>query len=249
MAKKKKSAAQIRRLEQRALKRGETYVPPPPSLKEEEKQQDVEPTKLQEEEENVEQDMEQTELDDDATSKKRRLEIAIRLINELKAIDEKKEQELFKSKDRRSAKRKAEAIAAEESGMPVVELLKWYETQQQKSSETKGSENKNEDPLVVETKRRKAALKLQSALQDIETNAEMKAKDRRSAKRKAEAIAAEESGMSAEELLQWFESQEPKQKDKESNKKQQQQQRNHDPYIAFIGQLSFDTTQEQLLEH
>eukprot|EP00980_Cylindrotheca_fusiformis_P010870 scaffold2466_cov120-Cylindrotheca_fusiformis.AAC.6 len=245
MAKKKKSAAQIRRLEQRALKRGETYVPPPPSPKEE--KQDVEPTKQQEEEENVEQDMEQSELDDDATSKKRRLEIAIRLTNELKTIEEKKE--LFKSKDRRSAKRKAEAIATEESGMPVVELLKWYETQQQqdqqqKSSETKGSEN--EDPLVVETKRRKAAMKLQSALQDIETNAEMKAKDRRSAKRKAEAIAAEESGMSAEELLQWFESQEPKQKDKESNK---QQQRNHDPYIAFIGQLSFDTTQEQLLEH
>jgi RNA recognition motif-containing protein len=209
---KTKSAAQIRRLKERATKRGEKYIPPPPPKEEEPELKTEETTTT-------------------AT------ETASRLTSEVKEIEDNAE---LKSKDRRTAKRKAEAIAASESGMPAEEFLKWYETQKQ--TQSKVAQNKEEDPLVE--KKKQAAIKLQKSVKKMEDNAELKAKDRRSAKRKAEAIATEESGVPAEELLKWFDSQ-PKRKSGKSDKKQ----RNHDPYIAFIGQLSFDTTRDQLVEH
>lgn len=216
---KKKSAAQIRRLEERAAKRGESYVPPPPPPVEESDLEQIDATTT----------TTRTTVDDKAINK--RLEVAAHLTKDLKEIDNNEE---LKAKDRRTAKRKAEAIAAEKSGMKVEDLLKWYETQQ-----TLQPKNEKEDPLVA--KKRKAAMKLQKSLKVIEKDADMKAKDRRTAKRRAEAIATEESKMPAEELLKWFESQpQPKLSDKKKN---------HDPYIAFIGQLSFDTTKAQLLEH
>ena len=91
-----------------------------------------------------------------------------------------------------------------------------------------------------------AANRLQKALKEIEMDETLKAKDRRSAKRKAEAIAVEESKCaSVQELLDWY--QEWCRSNKKTKSKKQQPQ--HDPYIAFVGQLSFNTTKEQLLEH
>ena len=48
--------------------------------------------------------------------------------------------------------------------------------------------------------------RLQTELEEIDSNEELKAKDRRSAKRKAEAIAAEETGFTnITELMEWYE--------------------------------------------
>jgi RNA recognition motif-containing protein len=90
-----------------------------------------------------------------------------------------------------------------------------------------------------------AAKKLKSELEAIDTDEGLKSKDRRSAKRKAEAIAMESTGCQAEELLQWYEKQ--GESKIEGNKDEGSKRRN--PYIVFIGQLSYDTTRESLLQH
>lgn len=218
---KKKSAAQIRRLEKRAVNRGETYecTPPPEEDREETNDEETPNGKSSQPEDNEEI--------------QKRTEIATRLKKELQQIDETQD---LKSKDRRTAKRKAEAIASEEAGVPAAELLEWLE---QNIGGTTAKEEE-EDPMTE--KKKDSAIKLQNALKEIEEDKEMKSKDRRSAKRKAEAIASEDSGMPAEELLVWYE----KMSLKNTNKKSPA---NHDPYIAFIGQLSFETTKEELLQH
>ncbi len=108
------------------------------------------------------------------------------------------------------------------------------------------------------------ARKLVEELKTIETDSILKAKDRRSAKRKAEAIAAEAAGCSAAELIAWF-----GQLEKETTKEEKDsslgneiekldeqvpddtfhQHNGKNPYVVFVGQLSYTTTKEQLLEH
>ncbi|GAX15132.1 nucleolar protein 6 [Fistulifera solaris] len=99
-----------------------------------------------------------------------------------------------------------------------------------------------------------AARQLQQELTSIEKDDTMKAKDRRSAKRKAEAIALEKTGCSADELLAWYKEQKEEDRpETNSNNKKKTEDTQHDkrkiPYILFIGQLSYDTTKESLLQH
>jgi RNA recognition motif-containing protein len=104
-----------------------------------------------------------------------------------------------------------------------------------------------------------AVLQLKNDLAAIESNAELKAKERRSAKRKVEAIAVESCNCSSvEELLQWYETVGKKLEDKqrsisetEENEKKILSASNKKtiPYILFIGQLSYDTTKEGLFQH
>ncbi len=98
-----------------------------------------------------------------------------------------------------------------------------------------------------------AARQLQQELLKIERDESMKAKDRRSAKRKAEAIALEKSGCSAEELLVWYKEQKEDNRPETSNSRNKADDTQTDkrkiPYILFIGQLSYDTTKESLLQH
>ena len=90
--------------------------------------------------------------------------------------------------------------------------------------------------------------------------ADLKAKERRSLKRKAEAIALEESGMaSVPELIEWYEehkteaAEEADAKDDNTTKKKntgdKDEKKHRDPLIAFVGQLSYETTKEELLDH
>jgi RNA recognition motif-containing protein len=105
------------------------------------------------------------------------------------------------------------------------------------------------------TKLQDAAIKLQKELKRIEGDENIKSKERRSAKKKAEAIGTEESGMSTSELLEWFEkhakeSKTHKKHDGEDGKARSSKEKKiQNPYIAFIGQLSYDTTPDNLFEH
>ena len=111
-----------------------------------------------------------------------------------------------------------------------------------------------------------AARKLTKELAEIESNESLKAKERRSAKRKAEAIASEAVGgeCSATDLLEWYKEYQSKHEtagisssSSSGSKKQKKEviagesssQRNKTPYIAFVGQLSFKTTKESLFQH
>ena len=184
---KKKSSAQIRRMEKRAAARGEvyTYVP---------------------------------------SLNTRRIAIAQRLEQELQSID--KDPNLV-SKDRRSAKRKAEAMAAEEAEMTRTEFLEWCENRKKDNPKPRKDHKKEKknSPKSIEgakegqssdskppasqdedTKYQSAAQKLVSELESIDANSEITAKERRSAKRKARAIAAEESGMDVQKLLDMYQS-------------------------------------------
>ena len=101
-----------------------------------------------------------------------------------------------------------------------------------------------------------AAKKLTAEIQRVESCEKLNAKERRSAKRKAEAIALEESGISAEKLLEWYTERGQSDNnvalekgtnvDKEKNGMMKSKTI---PYILFIGQLSYQTTKEELFNH
>ena len=184
------------------------------------------------------------------------IKIATRLLDELSRIDVSTD---LSSKERQSAKQKVEAMAAEEAGVPAVEWMEWYQQHQHQHHDVKEEAPQSQKSTPKETKdpetrkREAAAQKLKKELVTIEGDEAMKAKDRRSAKRKAEAIASEDSGMTAQDLLDWYESilqsrMEEKKKDI-SSMTVVDKKRNHDPYIAFVGQLSFDTTADELYQH
>jgi RNA recognition motif-containing protein len=109
------------------------------------------------------------------------------------------------------------------------------------------------DPAMVA--RREIALKLEVTLKELEEDNDLKAKDRRSEKRKAKALAAEEAGIPADELLEWFDGikaaeKGTKTKDgKKMSNPSNDEQHKLNPYIAFVGQLSFKTTKEALYSH
>jgi RNA recognition motif-containing protein len=216
----KKSASQLRRLEKRASERGEEYVSQggTPCTSEYEKSRS-------------------NDNDDDVEHNERLKNIALRLKNELQEIESNQD---IVSKERRSAKRKAEAIAAEDSGMSTNDLMEWLKKKKPESLDKPTPDTKMSDRFA-------AAVKLVKEIKSIDNNEGLKSKDRRSAKRKAEAISSEETGMPAEELLIWYEN------NKSIYEKKDPQAavagRRRDPLIAFAGQLSFETTSEDLMEH
>jgi RNA recognition motif-containing protein len=97
-----------------------------------------------------------------------------------------------------------------------------------------------------------AAIQLQKELEAIEQNQDIKAKERRSAKRKAEAIAIESSGFgTAQELMDWYKNNPNKITQESQNKTSRVdlKKKTKIPYILFVGQLSYETTKDQLFEH
>ena len=112
----------------------------------------------------------------------------------------------------------------------------------------------NKNKVSKDVMRAKAAKKLKKALADIESDQDLKSKERRSAKRKAEAIASEEAGgCDVTELLEWYENEGstiaiPKE-DQASKGPPAKKQKKSTPYILFIGQLSYSTTADGLFKH
>ena len=240
-----KSAAQIRRLQARAAARGGKYVPPTPP----EKKNETDPS------ENA-----QTGCDDEAKlAAAKKLE---RALAELESNAGDGGESKLNSKERRSAKRKAEAIAVAESGCATSEeLMEWYGKQpngggsSNKSTRPKKKAKRggdgDDDPtssMSDDDKRRyQIARALHESLAGIEKDDKLNSKERRSAKRKAEAIASEQLPQpdggppsSTEELLAWYETVRPTSTEKESGKVS---------YNVFIGQLAFATTKEGLFGH
>lgn len=205
-----KSAAKIRRNQIRAAARGETYTPPPPKPKD---------------------DAPSNEDDEVINIKLTAAETLTKTLSQLE-----KNPDNLNSKDRRTAKRKAEAIAAEESGCPVEELLTWYARFKKKRKTGETNQLSKEDNAKLTS-----AKKLKEAIATLESDEAMNAKERRSAKRKAEAIAVEETGCEVADLLKWYETVHPT--------KEKKQPSNATPYILFVGQLAYSTTPDMLFNH
>lgn len=158
------------------------------------------------------------------------------------------------SRDKRASKRKAEAIAVEEVGgeISASDLLQWYEEQ------IRGKKEKHEGKKsisLVDKKKFDAYEFYTKSISDIETDPNLNAKDRRSAKRKAEAIACESSEFSSvQELLDWYETNKEKQtsKKRKSSKDDDLDQnttKKRNPYILFVGQIPFNTSADQIMQH
>jgi RNA recognition motif-containing protein len=252
----KKSKAQLRRLEKRAAERGEEYVRPPSP------QPPTPPTVPAISESNAAAASTATitiTVNDNKVEKTNNIQgicdIVKRLQSELKEIEDNQD---LKSKDRRSLKRKVEAIASTDAGFAnATELMEWYEQNVKvidstsNKEENKTEKDNCEDHEISFSPKFLAVTKLIKELEAIESNKGLKSKDRRSAKRKAEAIATEACGMPATELLEWYERNEKmkKNKQKTSGSKPDSVSRRKDPLIAFFGQLSFETTKDELMEH
>lgn len=238
----KKSAAKIRRNASRAAARGEEYSPPL-----------EEPTSS-----SIDSDKNGGESDDILLTKSN---AAQKLDETLAALPTN-----LNAKERRSAKRKAEAIAVEESGCSdLTELMEWYarhkssnisksKTKKKKSMESITPEIPTQQLLSEEEKAMfDPAKRLHDALSTLESDTNLNAKERRSAKRKAEAIASEETGgKSATELLQWYETMAPPPPTSTSTTNPESNSDNKGkkiPYIIFVGQLSYTTTSDMLYQH
>lgn len=208
-----KSAAKIRRNQARAAARGETYDYTPPPKKEETPEDEV---------------LTQTKA-----------AAAQKLVQTLAELE--KNPDNLNSKDRRTAKRKAEAIAAEEAECSAEELLEWHAQYSKKHKKAKAaSSNAPKNMSKEEDAKLASAKKLKDSLVNLESDETMNSKERRSAKRKAEAIATEETGVDAAELLTWYEALNPT---KDETKKRST------PYILFVGQLAYSTTSDMLFNH
>ncbi len=225
----KKSAAKIRRNASRAAARGEKYTPPKPSTS--------------------------TNSNTDGGSERSGSELDEVLVQIKSNAAQKLEETLsalpsnLDAKRRRSAKRKAEAIAVEESGCTDLnELMKWnaHHKKMKKTIGTTGTTPPQQSLSEEEKVMFDSAKRLNDSLSNLENDNNLNAKERRSAKRKAEAIASEETGgRSATELLQWYEAMAPPPPAPESNSEQGKKI----PYIIFVGQLSYTTTSDMLFQH
>ena len=128
------------------------------------------------------------------------------------------------------------------------------DTYEYEAPEPSADTTDNKKKVSKDVMRAKAAKKLKKALADIESDQDLKSKERRSAKRKAEAIASEEAGgCDASELLEWYEIEGsaiaiPKE-DQASKGPPAKKQKKSTPYILFIGQLSYSTTADGLFKH
>ena len=253
----KKSAAQIRRMQQRASERGTTYEAPPAPAP-------VTPAPTKQEKE--------TEKEEEASKSSKinvKYQAALKLKEALEEIEANPAN--LNSKEKRSAKRKAEAIALEivkehgaeiDADIAADALLQWYqEHKHEYESESQSDSNSNANSIPEkDLKLLRAAKKYQEALQGIQDNQELNSKDRRSAKKKTEAIAKEESGMDdVQQLLAWLDdnkhleiqlqqsSKKRKAKDLEDGDDVRPKKIN--PYILFVGQIPFKTTAEEVFDH
>lgn len=127
----------------------------------------------------------------------------------------------------------------------------------------------DDDLDSTQSKRMTAAHQLHTSLSHMEANStKLNAKERRSAKRKAEAIAKEESGcQDIDELMSYYHAHKDQCSDlvvKEipptevepysstiTNKTERtkKETRKKNPYILFVGQLSYSTTKQALFDH
>jgi len=90
--------------------------------------------------------------------------------------------------------------------------------------------------------------KMTQSLNEASTDTTLDARTRRSAKRKAEAIAVQESGCSSSsELIEWYEQYKASQVATTTKATEDVTKKN--PYILFIGQLSFHTTSDGIFQH
>jgi|AntRauTorckE5430_2_1112549.scaffolds.fasta_scaffold00906_5 RNA recognition motif-containing protein len=250
----KKSAAQIRRMEQRASERGTTYEAPPAS----DPASALAPTTNKNEESNS------SKKDSDSSKVNAKYQAALKLKQAIDAIETNTAN--LNSKDKRSAKRKAEAIALEivkehgaetDADIAADALLEWLEAHKKESN----SQSPDDDSFSKQDlKLLMAAKKYQDALKGIEDNQELNSKDRRSAKKKTEAIAKEESGMDdIQQLLTWLDDNKDleMQHQQQSNKKRKAKDledaaagsKKVNPYILFVGQIPFKTTADEVFEH
>jgi RNA recognition motif-containing protein len=91
--------------------------------------------------------------------------------------------------------------------------------------------------------------KMIQSLNETSNDTTLDARSRRSAKRKAEAIAAQESGcISATELIEWYEGYKANEQPV-STKASSDSASKKNPCILFIGQLSFHTTSDGIFHH
>jgi len=134
----KKSKAKIRRMAKRAEERGETYVPPPPESS---------PSSV-DDDDNSDDDSNESNEDGDEMSEKILAAAARGLLEERRRIDDDAD---LKSKDRRSLRRRADAIACEATGMSADELIEYYEKKKKRQNEEAEKEGKDD-----ETKEKKA---------------------------------------------------------------------------------------------
>ena len=226
----KKSAAKIRRNMARAAARGEEYTPPEPT------------------EENPPADAGDDAEDDAGAGDVEAKRAAGRALAKTLAALEANVEGL-NAKERRSAKRKAEVVAAEAAGCPAAELLAWCWRRGEEEGGPSGPGGPaSAAPLTAEEKAKLAsAQELRRALEEMEGNDALNAKERRSAKRRAEAIAAEDTGVPAEELLAWYATVAPPKSDGGKGGKRKGGQ--EIPYIVFVGQMSYATTADGLFDH
>lgn len=104
--------------------------------------------------------------------------------------------------------------------------------------------------LSHEEVKAEAAKALEKDLENIQKDEGLKSKERRSAKRKAEAIAMEASGCaSAAELLEWYKKYKNSKSSNDKASKDAKEKKHQNPYIVFIGQLSYETTKQTLFDH
>jgi RNA recognition motif-containing protein len=232
----KKSAAQIRRNQKRAQERGETYEAP-----------------VVQNDDNDEQNLEQMKY-----------EAALKLKKSLDDLETNESN--LNSKEKRSAKRKAEAVALEEvrksqengdeNDLTAEHLLEWLE-----QNKSKFQAESDTGPVITKKQRKKlnAAKTYLATLKEIEKNEDLVAKNRRSAKKKAEAIACEAGQVEdIEELLEYYESNKDllpekkkkrKAKEAELDENGQEVTKKKNPYILFVGQIPYDTTVDTLFSH
>ena len=234
----KKSAAQIRRMEKRALERGEAYEAP----------------------------IVKDDGDDEQKQQLIKYEAALKLKKTLNDIET--NVDTLNSKEKRSAKRKAEAIALEEvqkgqeegddasTSLTATELLEWLEQNEDGFQKTVNKQQEERGLTKQQRKTLKAAKTYLDTLQEIENNEELVSKDRRSAKKKAEAIACQDSQVDdIQKLLDHYETnkgllqKKKKRKVKDTDLEEDGQTKKINPYILFVGQIPYDTTSETLFSH
>jgi RNA recognition motif-containing protein len=108
----------------------------------------------------------------------------------------------------------------------------------------------DKDQEKINKKRIAAAKKLQKDLDEVSADSSLKAKERRAAKRKAEAIASEVSGMQPDELLAWYQHHEENEiADDSKSREKINGKKSKTPYVAFVGQLSYQTTADGLFAY
>jgi RNA recognition motif-containing protein len=265
MTNKKKSAAQIRRMERRAHQRGQTYEyiePNPPCDGKSVKERDSKET-----------DFGRIEDEQSQEEDKIKYEAALELKTSLDELEKNPLQ--LNSKDKRSARRKAEALAIqkvkEATGMEdildVVQLMEWFDTNRERfesESYRKKSQGKEKEKETDKLDRIKllAVKKYYAVMSDIEQNQDLNAKDRRSAKRKAEAIALQETNIpTMEDLIHWFQENQQKLEQPLKGKKRkidtEKDEIDHvhsevtkkNPYILFVGQIPFSTSSDDIFQH